>query len=139
MEVSFIISDNSISPMNIVSNDDKSNQTITRLTHQDIENIQSLKIAQDIENISDNTLEHCGIGKKYDYYSKSCRYSPWFIFLAIGLPILAIVILVIGIGIYIRLNKEKNLGEIRSGSLPRLNLGEIRSGSLPRKNFGRYS
>lgn len=50
----------------------------------------------------------CGIGRSYNCFTRNCEYSPWFIFIAIGLPVLAVVVFVIGISSFLRFTKEKN-------------------------------
>lgn len=49
----------------------------------------------------------CPFGQTYNCASSTCKYSSWFLFVAFGLPFLAIAILVIGASVMLRFTKEK--------------------------------
>lgn len=53
------------------------------------------------------SYDPCPFGQTYNCSSSSCKYSSWFLFVAFGLPFLAIAILVIGISVMLRVTKEK--------------------------------
>ncbi len=48
------------------------------------------------------TENPCGFARTYDCMSKTCVYSPWFLFIVGGLPFLAIVVFLIGISVLLR-------------------------------------
>ena len=49
----------------------------------------------------------CPFGQRYNCNDAECKYSPWFLFVILGLPFLGLIILVVGISIIIRFTKEK--------------------------------
>jgi hypothetical protein len=53
------------------------------------------------------SYDPCPFGQTYNCSSSSCKYSSWFLFVAFGLPFLAIAILIIGASIMLRYTKEK--------------------------------
>jgi hypothetical protein len=53
------------------------------------------------------SYDPCPFGQTYNCSSSSCKYSSWFLFVAFGLPFLAIAILIIGASVMIRFTKEK--------------------------------
>jgi len=50
----------------------------------------------------------CPFAKKYNCDDRTCEYQSWFFSLIIGLPFIAIIILVLGVSIILRGKDNKN-------------------------------
>ena len=74
-----------------------------KIPNEDDFAIKNIAYEEDV-TICDGKIQDnpCSFAKKYNCITKECEYTPIFLFLMIGLPIIAFIIFAIGIVLILR-------------------------------------